>query len=325
LLLLSACVDPTLGERGRIFEECKLQGAMDCESKSCPVGESCSPVAPEGLRFERPFPVDGAVALGGEEVVRIFGANGPAPNGLEIGTTTTALQIVTSSVARNGGALQVRVRGAATGGGLLRASLRGLLVDRVWIDVEKVETVELLFAPLTLFSEGPSNASVLAGRRAPLLISLRGADRHLVDETLIARAPGATQLAWYEVAVEAPAVGDRGEVEVVLGSGEVFAPSYPVAARVDDVVAVGFDRRPIAALTEPGGCFAALEGTRFVVGASWRTELISAETLRERRPRLIERENFDSRRRCFDVERAVAGAVRLRITVEGVAREWEVP
>jgi hypothetical protein len=221
---------------------CALAG--DRVGGVCPIGETCSNQAPEGLFFLGASTADsfgGGVAItaaGGSQTIKVLlGSNTDSPafkDTFDASTSDVTVAAIGSIAPPN-----VVVSGKSDGTTSLRLLESGTtkLLDRVDIQVATIAKVTLF--PRELFLVAPDDGTpwaLLSGAKIPMIVQLSAESKErLIDEklTLTPATGEATQQAWDVFEITA---GDAGEASFTVKAGQAsFTPKATIVATIDGI------------------------------------------------------------------------------------------
>jgi len=262
---------------GLLPAACATEG-LRASTDSCPPGEVCSDVTPDGLVFSGSLftgefgYIDRSVkvtAAGGAQTIQVrlneSDEPPPAPFAAEMAGAGWAVAWSDDS--------EVLVSATSAGVGFLRIADpdSNELYDKVELESRAVERIELRPASREIvFGDHPW--VLLAGGSRQVYFDLRAAgDVRLVDENLA--IPGGEPISWDAVALDA---GEPGPVvvEAITGAGQRFELATELVAEVDEIEVNSAPDAPVPAGTTTLFCFRARSGDATAYGGAWsfRTE-----------------------------------------------------
>ncbi len=255
-----ACTFPDgagAGDRNAAFERCRdTPDDASCRDGTCPAGERCSSRAPEGLRFRGARITDQAtlsffapdetpkpLATGGHQLLRFDVSALPGDLPLTaLSSDDQILEIVATATATVAdGVAMVHVRGLRPGRAALRIEDDFGLLDRITLDVQAIDRVEVgpllprqlsdrPYPGLELVPLGFDRWSILRDRPALVYARLFAGQTRVVDQALAdIRAPTSTRTLV------------RADWEVLpLTTATTVGRTVPLGVRAGQLV-VGFD------------------------------------------------------------------------------------
>ncbi|MDC3961110.1 hypothetical protein KEG38_45215 [Polyangium jinanense] len=274
---------------------CK-QGERAEANGKCPIGETCSDLAPTGLVFVGAHTVNDAdeelllpTAIGGTQTVTVYYAT--EPNVAYVAGFDATLVDSRIATLESTGPTSLVLRGASEGEALLRLLEPGTnkLLDRVKIASTALARMSLIPRELRSEKVEADQWAVLAGNPAELGILLFDSnDVQVVDEGLDMHVRGAdiSRRAWDRYEVRATSQADLSIT--VRAGGQVSTMAARVASSIDDIVLNLPDTSEGARIKLTRGasattfCFLAKSEGRTVVGAKWKFE--PSETVVAARP-----------------------------------------
>ncbi len=206
---------------------CTVEDGDRAATGACPAGETCSPIAPSGLRFIGPFLGGtasdrlGPTATGGTQTITVVGLEAGTPATLE---TTSYWHLLLSTLAED---QTFVVDGVSPGDTPITVrDADGLLLDRVSLRTARIARIDVVR------SGGDENVTVLdRGVRASLVVRLFSEDgERIVDEDLSVEVTAGASLV--------PVSWDCFDLELPSGAAETIQLEIRTGDRVLRQVAI---------------------------------------------------------------------------------------